>query len=802
MKEFIEQLENLNASAPADVPEAEPTLSEGESVEPAPMPLRPASPDEVSGAWKPDPHELRLFARTGLHLHDPGALKASHRGFWPAFLHSYRTLDRYRQPWPVFMEASDQGVHLCSLNTWIDDLDGSGDNAATNARLESYLRSVCSERSVAPWQSIQASAPADLDVPDATAESAWLLAPTPEALSLLWGHVVAAVNAARRQALLEEIEELRARLTDLIRVEEEDSDAGHDPDRLQHAMGGAFVDTIDFSSLSHLMEEAPHAAPSDTVRMDRIRSVLDDLTRIPEALYDSEALTQPVRTTEEALNRLHKQVERFTRLSRALQIARLEVENRYRAELHDPVFEAYSYQAIPDSERKAFPPVAVHLSLQNDDDPEPLLLALREPGMIRVLLTTSDVYNERAEHHPVVDVARRLVADADTFVQQTTVSHVNYLLEGFTLAARAQGNALVSVALGRGADPASTEAYLAAGVLSESRVFPSFRFDPEHGQAWADWMDVGDNESPGMDWVSHDAVVGGDGGDGVPAQFLLTPADFLFLDGRFGDQFHMLDPEIQSGELVEVAEWTHLDAAEQQARIPFIWLSTPEGALARAIVSPMITRAVSLSAARWRLLQEWSGVNSSLVERQLDAERAVMSTEKEEAIATAQAEFDARMESNTELLARQIVENIAASLLDGSGAMPLTDPGARSRMATAAAQATQSSQTPKTEESDPEPDPEPEVEVEEEPEPTLSLDEAYIDTPLCTSCNECTDRNGLIFAYDENKQAYIKDASAGPFRDIVMAAEKCPVRIIHPGKPLDPDESDLDEWIERAQPFQ
>ena len=47
--------------------------------------------------------------------------------------------------------------------------------------------------------------------------------------------------------------------------------------------------------------------------------------------------------------------------------------------------------------------------------------------------------------------------------------------------------------------------------------------------------------------------------------------------------------------------------------------------------------------------------------------------------------------------------------------------------------------------------------VEEEPEEALSLDEAYIETVRCTSCNECTNLNGQIFEYNEEKQAFIKD---------------------------------------------
>ena len=58
-----------------------------------------------------------------------------------------------------------------------------------------------------------------------------------------------------------------------------------------------------------------------------------------------------------------------------------------------------------------------------------------------------------------------------------------------------------------------------------------------------------------------------------------------------------------------------------------------------------------------------------------------------------------------------------------------------------------------------------------------------------------------MFAYNENKQAYIKDPTAGPYRHLVEAAEKCPARIIHPGKPLNPNEEGLEELIKRAEPF-
>ena len=58
-----------------------------------------------------------------------------------------------------------------------------------------------------------------------------------------------------------------------------------------------------------------------------------------------------------------------------------------------------------------------------------------------------------------------------------------------------------------------------------------------------------------------------------------------------------------------------------------------------------------------------------------------------------------------------------------------------------------------------------------------------------------------MFAYNENMQAYIADLDAGPYRQPVEAAESCQVSIIHPGKPKNRNEPNLDELLERAAPF-
>jgi len=90
------------------------------------------------------------------------------------------------------------------------------------------------------------------------------------------------------------------------------------------------------------------------------------------------------------------------------------------------------------------------------------------------------------------------------------------------------------------------------------------------------------------------------------------------------------------------------------------------------------------------------------------------------------------------------------------------------------------------------------------PEPEAaapSRDDAYIETVRCSTCNECTQINPKMFAYDGNKQAYIADLKAGTYAQLVEAAESCQVSVIHPGKPGNENEPGLAELLLRAEPF-
>ena len=77
----------------------------------------------------------------------------------------------------------------------------------------------------------------------------------------------------------------------------------------------------------------------------------------------------------------------------------------------------------------------------------------------------------------------------------------------------------------------------------------------------------------------------------------------------------------------------------------------------------------------------------------------------------------------------------------------------------------------------------------------------WLDTEECTACDECININPKIFEYNGDKKAFIKDPNAGPYTDLVKAAEKCTAQVIHPGLPADRSAKDVDKWIKRGEKF-
>ncbi|MFA7300638.1 MAG: ferredoxin, partial [Sideroxydans sp.] len=246
------------------------------------------------------------------------------------------------------------------------------------------------------------------------------------------------------------------------------------------------------------------------------------------------------------------------------------------------------------------------------------------------------------------------------------------------------------------------------------------------------------NPSLDRDWLEYNLDYLDEAGTVQKMTLPLTFADFALTEGRFAKQFKKAPPETWNDDMVLLADFLKLSADEREGKFPFIWAVDKKQSLLRALVSQEMVNACIERLQLWQQMKDVAGLDRP---------------------AANEEEVAARV--RTELLQR-----ITDSL--GSSASVAT-PGA-------------SSASPAT-------------------APATAFDAVWIDTPECTACDECTNLNPKIFAYNDQNKAIVINPTAGTFLDIVKAAEKCTAGIIHPGTPWNPNEANLDKLAARAARF-
>jgi pyruvate-ferredoxin/flavodoxin oxidoreductase len=356
----------------------------------------------------------------------------------------------------------------------------------------------------------------------------------------------------------------------------------------------------------------------------------------------------------------------------------------------------------------------------------------------------------------------------------------------------------------------------AARLALESRAFPYLTFDPDAGESWADCMSLDGNPSVEDEWPTYTLEYIDDAGAQQSMELPLTTADWAATEGRFRKHFKPLKAGTESGELVPFHEYLTLSHSDREGRTPFIYVLDAAKRLAKWTVAMEIVTLAEERQLHWSQLRELAGVVVAEATRARVVES--LESEVEARIAAVRAEYEAKLHevqiSMPAVIARRLAEGLLrkVSQPDGqqmdarlfAGVQPVRAP-----------ETTPFSATTVTPHSNGTPSPAiasvtataPAVAIAE-PVSTPAADasdaltiEAWIDSERCTTCNECTNANRKMFAYNGDKQAYIKDAAAGTFAQLVQAAEKCPVAAIHPGTPLNPKEKDLEKWLKRAQAF-
>ncbi|MCP4300587.1 MAG: hypothetical protein GY783_08385 [Gammaproteobacteria bacterium] len=341
------------------------------------------------------------------------------------------------------------------------------------------------------------------------------------------------------------------------------------------------------------------------------------------------------------------------------------------------------------------------------------------------------------------------------------------------------------------------DAWFVASAALESRAHPFILVNPDAGDHAAERVSFGGNPQAENDWPIEKLEYRNADGDVSEMDVAFTFADYALLMPALHEHLRVVPAGFESDDLLPVDQYLHADEDLVDRAVPFIWAINDQDTLVRLVVSRALVFACRDRLNYWHTLQELAGIQNFYVEEAIDRiteeQRAANEAEREELKKEHEEQLESvRSEATGEAMG-QLVDVLMGADLSGmvaGGSQLATMPAAAPAEETAAEEAPAEEAAMETE-----------PEVEEEAEDELSFDEPWLDTAMCTTCDDCMAVNKMMFVYNDDKQAIIKDVSAGPFADLVEAAEICPAKCIHPGKPLDPNEPGLDDLIARAEPF-
>ena len=741
----------------------------------------PATP-----ATLPTLDELRRF-----HFGDPAAQFAPLAGVLPAALAPYRGMP-LRNGWPLLVDlaaAGESWLRPLALAERTQLAEGQLTLPANRTLLDFTRRAPLALASLAARRRLKIAR-------ETFAAEVGELAATAEAL-------LAADHARRPEGAAE-----RAR------------------GELMGALGTRFVDTAE---LAHVVGRRRAGTPFPEARRRRLEAARDGLKGFETAaeplwiVAHGENLTDlgaPARVAGDARDLCAMAAAAFdeatreaVELARAVRVVRLEAAEAFAPERHDAWLERLDWRGLTREELLLVPPVLVLFS-----GTESLVSALA--SLSALLLSGRPVQivvlsGDAPQQDPLsyrLEPAYLGVAHREVFVQQGSLAYPLPLAAGFDRALGGRRAALHVIDAPDAREASDTaggqlDAWLVASARVSGRAAPLFRFDPEAGSSWARRLHFDENPEPSADWPRDPLLTTGGGEAALeaatePSDAVFTFADAALLDPAWRSQFARADSatgaEAASGELLALADWLRLDAEEAVRRLPFVWGADEGGVQHRLVVSRALASATRDRLAYWRTLEELAGVRNEHVEaavvraREEAEERAAREREGLEARhASELAEERAGADQRAVDQLVSILFELGPALSPAQDSPPRTasaSPGVALRPATAGSPQSAAVALPA-------------AVAAAAPVAAGVAEEAWIDTALCTSCDECIRKSPGIFAYNADKQAFIKNPRGGTFRDLVVAAESCTAKIINPGTPWNPAESDLESLRERARAF-
>ena len=476
---------------------------------------------------------------------------------------------------------------------------------------------------------------------------------------------------------------------------------------------------------------------------------------------------------------------------KAIRLAELELAERYNPAEHDEFFSYFNWQQFNDEEFLLCPPVVAvggdgamyDIGFQN------LSRVMMSGKPIKVLVLDTQVYSNTGgqactsgfmgqisdmapfgkvsagKQEMRKEIGLIAMAHRTTYVLQSTIAHASHMIEGFIEGLQTRRPALFNCysACQPEHGIADDMGYQQAKLAVESRAYPLFRYNPDEGDCLADCVDLAGNPDQKNAWPLY-SLNYLEGSKEKTLRLPMTFADFAMTETRFRKHFRTAPADTWHDNMIELAEFLELDEEAREDRFPFIWSIDKKRQLSRLLVDKMIVSACEDRQHFWGILKSLAEVPEQ--------------------------------ESSTEDLETKIRQDIVTKMAAGFMQLvngQLASPQGQSLSELISSTSTSAGSPPASDTSSAEPS-------SIEPS-SVEYRAPWLDTEECTACDECININPDIFAYNDDKKAYIKNPLGGSYQDLVKAAERCTAQIIHPGLPKNHREKNIGKWLKRAQKY-
>lgn len=458
---------------------------------------------------------------------------------------------------------------------------------------------------------------------------------------------------------------------------------------------------------------------------------------------------------------------------KAVRMAEKELAGDYLPDRDDDFFRRFTWQKFSAEEWLLCPPVVAlggdgamyDIGFQN------LSRAMMSGMPVKILVVDTQVYSntggqactsgfisqvsdmapygaaQRGKQETRKEISLIGLAHRTSFVSQSTIAHVNHLIESYIDGLNSRRPALFNIYAvcppehGVGDDKSFDQSKLAV----EGRAYPLFRFDPDAGTTFHDTVSLEGNPALDRDWPTYTLKYLDEAGNEASMTLPMTFADFAATEARFLKQFKKAPPETWNDNMVLLADFLKFDADEREGKFPFIWAVDAKRRLMRLLVTEELVRSTEERLQFWRQLRNIAGLDAQPADATGIAERV-----------------------RSELLAK-----ITASLgMAGGDFAPAAAPAPSFSPPGESAGGNGGDYEP-----------------------------VWIETPECTACDECINIAPKTFAYNDQKLAVVINPKGAKFADIVKAAEKCTAGCIHPGTPWNMNEPGIDKLMVRAAKY-